>query len=288
MTTDSTIGIIGGTGLYQMEALTDKQEHVIHTPFGPPSDNVITVTIGEQRVAFIPRHGRGHMLTPSEVPYRANIYALKSLGVQYIMAVSACGSLREDYAPGHIVVPDQLVDFTKGLRSYSFFGQGLVAHVGVAEPFCNQLRGVLADTIDEQGGTVHRQGNFITCEGPRFSTKAESNLFRQWGMDIIGMTTSPEAFLAREAEISYAVMAVVTDYDVWYESEVSVGEVMAAFAENLELIQRVITGAIPKIAALTEPTPAHSALKGTLTTDPNLISDERREKMRLFLQSMLD
>jgi 5'-methylthioadenosine phosphorylase len=288
MTDQIRIGIIGGSGLYKMEAIIDRQELAVSTPFGKPSDHVITGTLSGQRVAFIARHGRGHILTPTEVPYRANIYALKSLGVQYIIAVSACGSLRIDYAPGHFVVPNQLVDFTKGKRAASFFGDGLVAHVGAANPFCDDLRSLLADSIESVGGAVHRQGTFITIEGPRFSTKAESALYRQWGMDIIGMTTSPEAFLAREAEIAYAVMAMVTDYDVWHEQEVNVAAVFATFDQNLRVAQDTIVHVVPKIAALSRPVTAHVALKYALTTAPERISDERRETMKLFMQNLLD
>jgi 5'-methylthioadenosine phosphorylase len=169
------------------------------------------------------RHGRGHIHTPSEVPYRANIYALKTLGVQQVISVSACGSLNEDMAPGHIVVPDQLVDWTRDERGRSFFGKGLVGHISAADPFCAELSAILADSVEDAGGRVHRGGTFVTVEGPRFSTRAESALYRRWGFDIIGMTTSPEAFLAREAEMCYAVMAHVTDYDVWHESEGRVG-----------------------------------------------------------------
>lgn len=287
MVDDIQIGIIGGSGLYQMEALTDKQELQINTPFGPTSDNILLGTIGTQRIAFIARHGRGHVLTPTEVPYRANIYALKSLGVRYILAVSACGSLREDYAPGHIVVPDQLIDFTKGKRDYTFFEHGVVAHVGSAQPFCDELRHLLADTIHEVGGIVHRSGNYITIEGPRFSTRGESELYRRWGMDIIGMTTSPEAFLAREAEICYAVMAMVTDYDCWHEEEVTVGMVLQTMSKNLALAQSVLTAIVPKIT-ITLPNPsAHRALRGALTTKAHAIPAERHETLSLFMQSLL-
>lgn len=281
------IGIIGGSGLYKMEGMTDRQEFALDTPFGQPSDKVITGNLAGEPVAFIARHGRGHVLTPTEVPYRANIYALKSLGVQYIIAVSACGSLREDYAPGHVAIPDQLIDFTKGKREASFFGDGLVAHVGVAHPFCEEIRPLLADSVEAVGGIVHRQGNFITVEGPRFSTKAESTLFRQWGMDLIGMTTSPEAFLAREAEIGYAVMAMVTDYDVWHEEEVNVVLVTETMQQNLRLAQDTLLDVVPKIAALTEPAAAHSALKYSLTTSPERIPAERHATLQLFMQNLL-
>ena len=199
MTEHVTLAIIGGSGLYAMAGLSDTEEHNIITPFGKTSAPIIIGTLEGQRVAFLARHGIGHHITPSEVPYRANIYALKSLGVQRIVSISACGSLQEEFAPGHIVIPDQIYDNTHG-RARSFFGEGLVAHVSVADPFCVDLSNQLETALRTAGGTTHRGGSFITIEGPRFSTKAESNTYRSWGMSIIGMTASPEAFLAREAE----------------------------------------------------------------------------------------
>ncbi|NDJ85976.1 MAG: S-methyl-5'-thioadenosine phosphorylase [Chloroflexi bacterium] len=287
MADEIQIGIIGGSGLYKMEALTDKDERSVDTPFGKPSDNIVVGTLAGHRVAFVPRHGRGHMLMPSEVPYRANVYALKSLGARYIIAVSACGSLREDYAPGEIVLADQLVDFTKGTRPSTFFGGGVVAHVGVAEPFCHGLRTVLAEAIGAAGGTVHTTGTYVTVEGPRFSTRGESALYRQWGLDIIGMTTSPEAFLAREAEICYAVMAMVTDYDSWRDTEVTVAEVIETFQANINLAQTALIEAIPRVMALSDPQPAHSALSGALTSDRDRIPDARREELALLMNSLL-
>ena len=207
------LAIIGGSGLYNMEGLEGAMECSLETPFGKPSAPVVIGVLNGQRVAFLSRHGVRHQIMPSEVPYRANIYALKSLGVERIVSISACGSLRQDYAPGHIVIPDQLFDNTKN-RVYTFFGEGLVAHVGVADPFCLDLSKQLEEAVRTTDATVHTGGTFITIEGPRFSTKAESNTYRAWGMSIIGMTAAPEAFLAREAEMCYAVMAHVTDYDV--------------------------------------------------------------------------
>ncbi len=287
MTEEIRIGIIGGSGLYGMDALTDREEREIDTPYGQPSDKIVVGSLQGQRVAFIPRHGRGHRLIPSEVPYAANIYALKKLGVKYILGISACGSLRKDYAPGHLVVPHQLVDFTKGERRYTFFGDGLVAHVGVADPFCETMRQLALASIRAVGGTAHDTGTYITIEGPRFSTRGESRLYRQWGMDIIGMTTSPEAFLAREAEICYAVVAMVTDYDVWHEREVSVVEVIETFTANLQLAQNVVLDVVPRVATLTQDSPAHSALRGSLTTAPDAIPDHRREELSLLMQSLL-
>ena len=224
------LAIIGGSGVYDMEALTGVEERHVATPFGDPSDAIVIGTLAGRRIAFLPRHGRGHRLTPTEVPYRANIWALKSLGVERIISVSACGSMKEEYEPRHIVIPDQIYDNTK-TRNYHFFGDGLVAHIGFAEPFCPQLRQVLQEAAQKAGGTVHMGGTFITIEGPRFSTRGESNVYRSWGMDIIGMTAVPEAQLAREAEICYATMAHVTDYDVWHEEEEAVN--VAMLIENL-------------------------------------------------------
>lgn len=267
------IGIIGGSGLYQMAGLTNVEEIDIDTPFGKPSDKLTLGTLHDQRVAFIPRHGRGHLITPSEVPYRANIYALKQLGVKYIVSVSACGSLREHISPGQIVIPDQIFDNTKGMRQRSFFGQGLVAHVGVADPYTAEFNNILVKYVKRAGGTVHEGGTFITIEGPRFSTKGESNVFRQWGMDIIGMTASPEAFLAREAEIAYSCMAHVTDYDVWHESEdvVTVEKVIRILQQNTTIAQEAIRLLVKDYAEWAAEWAVHSALKDALITDPTKI-----------------
>jgi 5'-methylthioadenosine phosphorylase len=245
MTDTPVLAIIGGSGLYHMPGLTDVEEHDLDTPFGRPSDPIVVGTLAGQRVAFLARHGRGHRFTPTEVNYRANLFALKRLGVERVIAVSACGSLREDYAPGHIVIPDQIYDNTK-LRPRTFFGDGLVAHVGVAEPFCPTLSNQLYEAVRSTGATVHRGGAFVTIEGPRFSTKAESNTFRKWGMSLVGMTTSPEAFLAREAELCYACMAHVTDYDVWHVSEepVTVEMVIRTLSANTAYAQQALTAVV--------------------------------------------
>lgn len=236
-----SLAVIGGSGLYAMPGLKQTREYKIDTPFGSTSAPIVVGTLEGNRVAFLARHGIGHHITPSEVPYRANIYALKSLGVQRIISISACGSLKEDLAPGHIVIPDQIYDNTHG-RSRSFFGEGLVAHVSVADPFCADTSNQLENAVRLAGGIVHRGGSFITIEGPRFSTKAESNTYRSWGMSIIGMTASPEAFLAREAEICYATMAHVTDYDVWHVSEapVTVEMVIQTLNKNTALAQEAV------------------------------------------------
>ncbi len=267
------IGVIGGSGLYDMPGLTEVEKRDIVTPFGEPSDIVRVGKLAGQRVAFIARHGEGHVHTPSKVPYRANIYALKSLGVERVIAISACGSLREAMAPGQIVVPDQLIDWTKDERGRTFFGDGLVAHVGPADPFCPELSVIVADAVAAAGGTVHRGGTFITIEGPRFSTRAESALYRQWGCDIIGMTTSPEAYLAREAEMCYAVMAHITDYDVWHESgDVTVEMVVQTLNANLELAQRALVGAVERLGSGSAPVCAcQEALSTALMTNPDMI-----------------
>ncbi len=277
------IGIIGGSGLYAMDALRDITEVEIATPFGPPSDTIITGRINGVPVAFLPRHGRGHRLTPSAVPYRANIWALKSLGVERLISVSACGSLREELHPGEIVIPDQLVDFTKG-RESSFFGPGLVGHISAAEPFCPQSSALLAEALEAEGGVVHRGGTFITIEGPRFSTKAESHLFRSWGISIIGMTTSPEAFLAREAGLCYAVMAHITDYDVWHESEeaVTVEMVIRRLRDNLDLAQRAIVRLVSKLADLPRTCECAHALDVAMITDPSRIPPRQAEWLRFL------
>lgn len=241
MTEQTVMAIIGGSGLYSMQGLQNTKELRIDTPFGKTSAPIVTGSLEGLRVAFLARHGIGHHITPSDVPYQANIYALKSLGVQRIISISACGSLKEELAPGHIVIPDQIYDNTHK-RARSFFGEGFVAHVGVADPFCGDLSGQLEAAVGAAGGAVHRGGSFITIEGPRFSTKAESKTYRAWGMSIIGMTASPEAFLAREAEICYATMAHVTDYDVWHVSEapVTVEMVIQTLNKNTQLAQEAV------------------------------------------------
>ncbi len=281
--------VIGGSGLYNMPALTNVEEKVIDTPFGKPSDAIITGTLHGKQIAFIPRHGRGHILNPSEVPYRANIYALKSLGVKYIIAVSACGSLKEDLAPGHIVIPDQIYDNTKDKRDRSFYDNGLIAHVSLAEPFSPELSNVLTEKVDQTGATYHKGGTFITIEGPRFSTKAESNLFRQWGMSIIGMTTSPEAFLAAEAEIAYACMAHITDYDVWHESEddVTVEMVIKVLKNNTELAQKAISLMVESMDEWAGNFAAHHGMKDAILTNPSAISDEAKARLDLLVGKYL-
>jgi 5'-methylthioadenosine phosphorylase len=274
------IGVIGGSGLYQMDGLTDVQEYKVVTPFGDPSDAIVVGTLEGVPVAFLARHGRGHRIMPTEVNYRANIFALKSLGVERVISISACGSLREHLHPGEVVVPDQLFDFTKK-REYTFFGNGLVAHIGTADPYCADLSTLVADAVEEAGGTVHRGGRFITIEGPRFSTKGESHTFRAWGMDIIGMTACPEAFLAREAEMCYATMAHVTDYDVWHETEepVTVEALLATLAANTQLAQSALRILIGKLAAAQRSCECGQTLAMALITQRDLIPEQLKHDL---------
>jgi 5'-methylthioadenosine phosphorylase len=281
------LGVIGGSGMYELEALASIEHRTIETPFGAPSSPVVLGDLRGKTIAFLARHGIGHTIAPAEVNYRANLYALKALGVERVLSISACGSLREDYAPGDVVVPDQLFDRTTG-RAASFFGQGLVVHVSVAEPFCADLSAALGDSVSAAGATLHRGGAFVTINGPRFSTRAESNTYRAWGMSIIGMTTSPEAFLAREAEMCYAVMAHVTDYDVWHVSEepVTVEKVVRTLDANTRLAQKAI-------ATLAEALPAErtcacgSALHDALITSRPHVPQDIRRKLALLVERYL-
>ena len=283
------LGVIGGSGLYAMAGLSDTQSLDLATPFGKPSAPVVVGTLAGKRVAFLARHGIGHSISPSEVNYRANIYALKSMGIQRVVSISACGSLREDYAPGSIVVPDQLFDFTR-LRQRSFFGDGLVVHVGTANPVCPDLSTLVYKAVTESGGNAKQGGSFITIEGPRFSTKAESNLFRTWGMSIIGMTASPEAFLAREAEMCYAIMAHVTDYDVWHQSEeaVSVEMVIRTLMKNTDLAQRAIELLVRTLPAAGDFTcVCPNALADAIITQRDRIQPSALEKVELLVGKYL-
>lgn len=236
-----TIGIIGGSGLYALDGLEDRREVAAETPWGPPSDSLVHGRIGEVGLVFLPRHGRGHRLAPSEVPYRANIAALKMAGVTDILSISACGSLKDAYAPGDVVAVDQYIDRTVS-RAASFFGEGVVAHVSMADPVCGRLSQIAADAAEAAGGRVHRGGTYIAIEGPQFSSRAESQLYRQWGADVVGMTNMPEARLAREAELPYASLAMVTDYDCWRQGTgaVTVADVLAVMARNTALARRAI------------------------------------------------
>jgi 5'-methylthioadenosine phosphorylase len=287
MTEKVNLAIIGGSGLYEMAGLTDTREHNIDTPFGKTSAPIVVGILEGESIAFLARHGIGHHITPSEVPYRANIYALKSLGVQRIVSISACGSLQEELAPGHIVIPDQIYDNTHG-RARSFFGEGLVAHVSVADPFCSDLSDQLESAVSLAGGVTHRGGSFITIEGPRFSTKAESKTYRSWGMSIIGMTASPEVFLAREAEICYATMAHVTDYDVWHVSEapVTVEMVIQTLNKNTTIAQEAVRILAGKLKHERNCNCEH-ALANALITRKDVIPAETRQKLDLLVSKYL-
>ncbi len=281
------LAIIGGTGLQSMPDLENIQNLEIDTPFGKPSSPITVGELNGVPLAFLSRHGLGHHLTPSEVPYRANIYALKSLGVERIVSVSACGSLREDYAPGSIVIPNQIFDLTRK-RQNSFFGEGMVAHVSVADPFCPDLSAQLFAAAKICTPDVHKGGSYVTIEGPRFSTRAESNTFRSWGMSIIGMTASPEVFLAREAEICYATMAHVTDYDVWHISEapVTVDMVMDILNRNLHLAQEIIR-TLASDLAVTRDCECASAMANAVITNPQVIPPETRHRLDLLVGKYL-
>ncbi len=281
------LAVIGGSGIYSMPDLQDTQEHDISTPFGKPSAPIVTGLLEGKPVAFLARHGIGHHISPSEVNSRANIYALKTLGLKHVVSISACGSLREDYAPGHIVVPDQLFDFTRE-RKRSFFEEGLVSHVGVADPFCLPFSEMLFQAVKQTGATVHKGGTFITIEGPRFSTRAESNVFRAWGMSLVGMTTSPEAFLAREAEMCYAVMAHVTDYDVWHFSEepVTVEMVIRVLTQNTANAQQAVRNLVKDFDAQRD-CEHHHALKDAVITHPSGVHPSARAKLKLLVEKYL-
>lgn len=284
------LAVIGGSGLYDMSGLSDVESIHVDTPFGNPSDAILLGTLHGRRVAFLPRHGRGHVLTPSEVPYRANIYALKTLGVKYVVSVTACGSLREDYAPGQIVVPDQLFDFTKGGRATSFFGEGIVAHLAAAHPFSEEMSAAVADAVEAAEGQVHRGGTFITIEGPRFSTKGESEIYRQWGLSIIGMTTSPEAFLAAEAEMAYTCMAHVTDYDCWHESEahVTVEMVIRTLQANTATAQASLSKLVERFDTWAGDFRAHHSLQDALITSRTHFPAATLDKLRPLIANYLD
>jgi len=281
------IGIIGGSGLYEMEGLTDKKEVKLSTPFGPPSDSFITGVLSGRPVAFLARHGRGHRILPSEINFRANIWGMKKLGVERIISVSAVGSMKETIAPGQVVIPDQFYDHTKR-RISTFFGGGVVAHVAFADPVCAEMRAVLRRAGREGGAAIHDGGVYFCIEGPQFSARGESLIFRQWGVDVIGMTNVTEAKLAREAEICYATLALVTDYDCWHEGmeSVTVEAVIETLKKNVALSQQIIRSAIPHIS-VPRRCPCASALKNAVMTPPSLIPKKTRENLKLILGDYL-
>ena len=273
------IGIIGGSGLYDMAELTDREEKVLSTPFGDPSGPYVLATLRGKRVAFLARHGAGHRLTPTELNYRANIFGMKMLGVEWIMSASAVGSLQEQYRPMDLVFPDQFIDRTRG-RISTFFGNGLVGHVGFAHPLSHHLSALAADCADAVGTRVHRGGTYVCMEGPQFSTLAESKLYRTWGADIIGMTNLQEAKLAREAEIAYSTMALVTDYDCWHpdHDSVTVEMIINNLTQNAKTAQQVIARVVEQLDVETRD-PAHSALATAIITRPDAIPEQTKRDL---------
>lgn len=276
------IGIIGGSGLYQMPELQNVRELPVETPFGNPSDSFIVGELDGVTVAFLPRHGRGHRILPTEIPFRANIYAMKLLGVEYILSVSAVGSLQEKYAPTDMVIPDQFFDRTRARTEEStFFGEGIVGHITFAHPVCNELGDILEESCRKIGVKVHRGGTYLCMEGPAFSTKAESLVYRQWGMDIIGMTNLQEAKLAREAEIAYATLALVTDYDCWHEGhdDVTIEMVVEYLNKNVRNAQLILKEAVKRVAGKETPNQFAGALKNSIFTPPDLWPPETARKL---------
>lgn len=277
----TTIGIIGGTGLYALDGLTQIREIKVDTPFGAPSDVLVTGKLGGTQLVFLPRHGRGHRLSPSEIPYRANVFAMKSLGAEWLVSVSSVGSMRENMHPGDVVIVDQYLDRTR-LRTETFFGEGIVAHVSMAHPVCSRLSSHLASAARAVGATVHDSGTLVCIEGPAFSTLAESRAYRATGVDVIGMTAMPEAKLAREAELHYATVAMVTDYDCWHESEshVSVDVVLAMLKQNGEMAKKALAHALSTIDAISGTCSCGTALATALQTDRSVVPQERIDDLR--------
>ena len=282
------IGIIGGSGFYQIEGLTDIETIDIETPFGKPSDSLISGKLDDQHVVFLPRHGVGHPLLPSDLNVRANIYALKSLGVEWLISVCAVGSLRQEIEPRHFVIPDQLYDHTKN-RISTFFGDGLAAHISLAHPFCEYLSRFLHEAATEVGATVHNGGTYICMEGPAFSTQAESQVYRQLGFDIIGMTAAPEAKLAREAEICYAVLACSTDYDCWHpdHDNVTTEMILDNLRSNVEISKQIVKNVVSKIPDGERDCSCSNALQYAIATQPDKISLAKRHTLKLLLDKYL-
>jgi 5'-methylthioadenosine phosphorylase len=284
----SAIGIIGGSGLYQMEELREPTEHAIDTPFGPPSDTLVGGKLGGRQIYFLPRHGRGHRILPHEINHRANIYALRSLNVRWIVSVAAVGSLQEKYAPRDVVLPSQFYDRTSQRAAHTFFGEGIAAHIAFAEPISAKLRNLLAESARSLGVTVHNGGTYVNMDGPAFSTRAESEWNRRNGFDVIAMTNLPEAKLAREAEIAFATMAMITDYDCWKveEEPVSAQTVLSHLIANAETARKVIAHVVPRIPA--DPNwPEHFALDTALVTDRKLWPKATLEKLKPILERFL-
>ncbi len=281
------IGVIGGTGLYDIEGITGVEEVDITTPFGQPSDVITVGRLGGVNVAFLPRHGKGHRIAPTELPSRANIYALKSLGVEHIIAICSAGSFKKEIKPGDLLIPDQLIDRTRN-RVSTFFGEGIVAHIAFAEPFCTKLSRVLYESAKEAGASVHTKGTFVVMEGPAFSTRAESRLYRSWGADIIGMTALPEAKLAREAEICYAVIGCVTDYDSWWQpgEPVTVDIILKILRQNTDMAKKIIKLAVSRMPEKRECACA-TALEAAIVTAPGMIPAAQKQKLDLLIGKYL-
>jgi 5'-methylthioadenosine phosphorylase len=277
------VGVIGGTGLYDIEGLTDIEEFDITTPFGKTSDTITTGKLDGVGIAFLPRHGKGHRLSPTEVPSQANIYALKSLGVEQIISINSAGSFKQEIKPGDLLIPDQLVDRTRG-RVNTFFGEGIVVHTPFAEPFCPALSQILYQATQEVGASVHYGGTYVVMEGPAFSTRAESRLYRSWEVDIIGMTALPEAKLAREAEICYAIIGCVTDYDSWHERNepVAVDVILNTMCQNVDAAKKIIRLAVGRMPD-NRACECATALKGSIVTAPELIPAGQKKKLNLLI-----
>ncbi len=280
---ERVIGVIGGSGLYEIDGLTHVEEVQVHTPFGAPSDRFITGRLGDARLVFLPRHGRGHRILPHEINFRANVWGMKSLGVQWILSVSAVGSMKEEIAPGDIVIVDQFIDRTKA-RAASFFGDGVAGHVGFADPVCAALVEHVHTAAVQAGARVHKGGSYVVIDGPMFSTRAESQVYRSWGVSVIGMTNLPEAKLAREAEICYSTIALATDYDCWHDAEedVSVEAVMAIVKQNVTLAKTIVRNAaarIPQARACA----CTSAAQHAVMTAPEAIPPQARERLQLIM-----
>jgi 5'-methylthioadenosine phosphorylase len=284
MHSPKTIGVIGGSGLYEMEGLRDLSEVRLKTPFGDPSDAYMVGRLGELRMVFLPRHGRGHRILPHEINYPANIHGMKQLGVEFILSVSAVGSLREQIHPGHIVIPDQFIDRTKN-RPATFFGGGVVGHVQFADPVCPLLHDLLVEAARAAGAVVHERGTYVVMEGPAFSTRAESHMYRSWGADVVGMTNLPEAKLAREAEICYATVALSTDYDCWKgDEDVSVEAVLLTIQRNIALARAILKEAAARVGALPPRTClCESAVRHAVMTAPDRIPPEAHERLALII-----
>ncbi len=284
-----TIGVIGGSGLYEIEGFTGLEEVALETPFGKPSDTFICGELEGVRMVFLPRHGRGHRLLPSEVPYRANIYGMKKLGVERIISVSAVGSMKEKIAPGHIVVPDQFFDRTTGKRASTFFGDGVVGHIPFADPVCPELSDLLYHSALAVEATVHKGGTYLCIEGPNFSTRAESQVFRSWGVEVIGMTNLPEARLAREAEICYGTVAMATDYDCWHEEhdDVTVDAVLAIIRQNVATARNIIREAARRLGGPAE-CDCKSALQNAIMTPKEIVPEETKRRLDLIMGKYLN